>query len=389
MKFRSAIFTGVIICFVLSFISQDVFAITAFARKYKFDCTVCHWSVNKLNKTGQDFLRMGHMMSKEEVGDKSLTDYVSLTAKIRYNTYKKDTFEEHAFSLYTGGALDKGFSYFAEMSLPENSGSVHAAAASTDFSDYGRTKLAEAFMQYTYEENDKAFTTVRFGQIVSQLLYIHGVGGRFGKDRSLVLTSTFSGANPYKPFQRNYGAEISQYYKGFTGSFGLLNGTGGKVFNMVDDNSFKDVYGTLDYEFGKEGSMAGFYIYKGKYSGTGITDEFFQLGPMFNYLTPSFTITGMALMGRNKKDALTEKKYQSLGAYLEAGYKAYSDILVPYARYDFFKPDSASNTKTHGPVAGLVWRPFTYGRLVGEFTRLEQHGTAAINKFSLEAQYMF
>ena len=46
-------------------------------------------------------------------------------------------------------------------------------------------------------------------------------------------------------------------------------------------------------------------LYKGKYSGTGITDEFFQLGPMFNYLTPSFTVTGMALMGRNKKDALT------------------------------------------------------------------------------------
>ena len=374
----------VVVC--LSFVATDVFAVTAWARKYGFDCTVCHWNVYKLNKTGQDFLRTGHQMFKEDASGKSLSDYLSLTAKIRYNTFKKDTFEEHAFSVYTGGPLDKGFSYFAEMYLHENSGNT---SGTSDFNDFGRSKLAEAFLQYTYGD-EKKFTTARFGQIVSQLLYIHGVGGRFGKDRAMVLTSTF-GANPYKPFQRNYGAEVGQYYKGFMGALGVVNGTGGSLFNVVDANQHKDVYATLDYEFTKEGSIVGLYGYLGKLTRSGFDDKFFQVGPMFNYLSHSFTLSGLALFGRNTKNIAKDKAH-SIGGYLEAGYKAYSDILTPYLRYDYFDADQNDGIKNHGPVAGLVWRPFTYGRFVGEFTHIQEErdtDTGQINKFSLEAQYMF
>ena len=156
MKLKSIV-SGIIVCFIVSFISSDVFAVTAWARKYGFDCTVCHWSVNKLNKTGQDFLRQGHMNFKEDASGKSLSDYLSLTAKIRFNTFKQDTFEQHAFSVYTGGPLDKGFSYFAEMYLHENSGNT---SGTSDFSDFGRSKLAEAFLQYTYGD-EKDFTKAR------------------------------------------------------------------------------------------------------------------------------------------------------------------------------------------------------------------------------------
>ena len=104
---------GMLVALCLTFAATDVFAVAAWARKYGFDCTVCHWSVNKLNKTGQDFLRQGHMNFKEDASGKSLSDYLSLTAKIRYNTFKKDTFEQHAFSVYTGRPLDKSFSYFS------------------------------------------------------------------------------------------------------------------------------------------------------------------------------------------------------------------------------------------------------------------------------------
>src|SRR3989338_510414 len=213
---------GMLVALCLTFAATDVFAIAAWARKYGFDCTVCHWSVNKLNKTGQDFLRQGNM---------------------------------------TGNS---------------------------DFSDFGRTKLADAFLQYTYGD-EKKFTTARFGQISPQLLYIHGTGGRFGKDRAMALTSTLGSTN-YKPFQRNYGAEVSQFYKGFMGTVGVLNGTGGSLFNVVDTNSYKDVYATLDYEFNKEGSIVGLYGYHGKFPRAGFDDTFFQVGPMFNYLTNSFTL---------------------------------------------------------------------------------------------------
>ena len=277
---------GMLVALCLTFAATDVFAIAAWARKYGFDCTVCHWSVNKLNKTGQDFLRQGHMNFKEDASGKSLSDYLSLTAKIRFNTFKQDTFEQHAFSVYTGGPLDKGFSYFAEMYLHENSGNT---TGNSDFSDFGRSKLADAFLQYTYGD-EKKFTTARFGQISPQLLYIHGTGGRFGKDRAMALTSTLGSTN-YKPFQRNYGAEVSQFYKGFMGAVGVINGTGGSLFNVVDTNRHKDVYATLDYEFNKEGSIVGLYGYHGKFPRAGFDDKFFQVGPMFNYLAKSFTLS--------------------------------------------------------------------------------------------------
>ncbi len=387
MKLKS-IFIGMMSCLILSFITTDVFAIAAWARKYKFDCTVCHWNVYKLNKTGQDFLRMGHMMAKETAKDSSLSDYLSVTGKIRYNTYKKDTFEEHAFSVYTGGALDKGFSYFSEMYLHENSGQVNQAAASTDFNDYARTKLAEAFLQYTYGD-ESVYTTARFGQVLSQLLYIHGTGGRLGKDRSLALTSKVA-TNQYTPFTRQFGLEVSQYYKGLNGSFGIVNGMGtGASFNMVDSDSHKDFYASLDYEFTKEGSMVGAFGYSGIATLSTVKDHFYKVGPMFNYLAKSFTVSGLALWGWNDQ-ANSNDKIPSVGAYLEGGYKAYGDMLTPYVRYDYFDSRTATQGKTHGPVAGVVWSPFSYGRFVGEYTRLNNPGGAAtIDKFSLEAQFMF
>lgn len=172
MKIKILIVVGMV-CFVFGLMPKDSFAIAAWARKYGADCTMCHWNVNKLNKTGQDFLRRGHQMANEEVGKFSLSDYVSFTAKVRFNAQdsKITTFEEHAFSMYTGGALDKGFSYFAEMYFHENSGNN---TGTSDFSDYARSKLAEAFIQYTY--GDENYFTVRFGQILQlQLKKLRGL----------------------------------------------------------------------------------------------------------------------------------------------------------------------------------------------------------------------
>ena len=65
------------------------------------------------------------MMANEEAG-KNLSDYASFTGKVRFNAEDKkiSSFEQHAFSLYTGGALGSGFSYFAEMYFHENSGKI-------------------------------------------------------------------------------------------------------------------------------------------------------------------------------------------------------------------------------------------------------------------------
>jgi hypothetical protein len=56
---------------------------------------------------------------------------------------------------------------------------------------------------------------VRFGQFAPYLLHLHGVGARLSQDRPFVINSGTIGDNPYKPFTRQYGLELSQYYRGF------------------------------------------------------------------------------------------------------------------------------------------------------------------------------
>lgn len=100
-------------------------AIPAWARRYDVDCSSCHvgggW---KLNRMGQDFLRYGHRFEGDSTKDTGFGDYNSFGYKFRFNGGNKkiESFEQHAFSIYTGGPLGGGFSYFAELYLHENSG---------------------------------------------------------------------------------------------------------------------------------------------------------------------------------------------------------------------------------------------------------------------------
>ena len=53
-------------------------------------------------------------------------------------------------------------------------------------------------------------------------------------------------------------------------SLGVVNGTGASNFNVVDNNNFKDVYVTADYELDSDGSIVGMYGYIGQAPMTGL-----------------------------------------------------------------------------------------------------------------------
>lgn len=116
-----------------------------------------------------------------------------------------ETFEAHAFSIYSGGALDKGFSYFTELYFHENSGANTGAG---DFGDYGRSKLAESYIQYT-RGSDSGFMTFRFGQIQPQILHIHNMGARTSQGRPNLWSAKFNGDNAYTAFSRQYGVDAA------------------------------------------------------------------------------------------------------------------------------------------------------------------------------------
>jgi hypothetical protein len=396
-------------------------AVPAWSRKYDVDCSSCHVAGFKLTRMGQDFLRSGHQTAGWEE-KQTLDAHVSVAQKIRYNWgqtivnddvrpgSKTNSFEQHALSIYMGGPLQKEWSYFVELYFHENSGST---SGSSDLSDFGRSKLADAYLQYLKRTADDVYTSVRFGQFAPYLLHLHGVGARLSQDRPFAINSGTIGDNPYKPFTRQYGLELSQYYRGFNVAAAVMNGTGGRLFNRVDNDLKKDVYATADYAFDDQGSMLGVYGYVGhyplrldnavKYAGY---DEFNQLGVLGNLTRKQGALVGAFFSGRNEftltndvvapadtTDSALEPK--SIGFYGEFQVYALHPRVQPFVRYDFWDPDTdVEGNEVSGPLVGISWRALDHGRLIGHYQLLKtEKGSSTLDETRhavvIEANFMF
>jgi hypothetical protein len=369
-------------------------AIPAWGRKYDMDCAMCHVGGFKLTPAGREFLRNGHQFLEKKDGeatkekDANLSDYASLAMKFRGYVkrvtksvpnsakdagYNKDSssFEQHNFTIYTGGPLDNGFSYFAEMYFSENSGKL---AGTSDFDDYGRSKLAECFLQYTLG-NDNVNTNVRAGQLVSSLLHLNGVGARLPQDRAAVLQMTV-GANPYTPFTRQFGVAVAQKVYGLTAEVGLVNGTGSKTYNRIDNDNNKDYWYTLDwtYDGEKVNVQLGGYGYNGSYpmvldSGAYSGDENFAQWAALGQVTHEDLghFMGSVFVGDShalNMSTASANNVRSLGAYAELAGYLMDAKLVPYARFNFTDTDQNKElNEAIGYQIGVMMLPYQHGQV--------------------------
>ncbi|MEK7824531.1 MAG: hypothetical protein AAB290_05775 [Candidatus Eisenbacteria bacterium] len=440
--FRWIIAAGVVAAAVVTVLIsvRPADAIPAWTRKYGVDCNSCHVAGFKLTRMGQDFLRAGHQMEggKEEA---NLSDHVSVAQKSRFNWSETETggvksarvnsFEQHALAVYMGGPLQKDFSYFAELYWHENSGKTSGTA---DLDDYARSKLADAYVQYLNRQDEESYTSIRFGQLSPFLLHLHGTGARLSQNRPYVLNDGTVGDNPYKPFTRQYGIEVSQFVKGFNVAAAMMNGTGAKLFNRVDNDLKKDVYGTLDYSFDQYGSMLGVYGYAGHYplfvdkpvvipTGTagatipssskvlGYTtyDDFNQLGVLGNLTRKQGALVGALFTGKNEftsqvpteawfpVDSLTTttSEIKSMGYYAEVQLYTLHPRVQPFVRYDFWDPNTdVDDNEVLGPLFGISWRALDAGRLVAHYTQLKTKKPAPAAEptkktFTFEVNFMF
>ena len=356
---------------VFLFAPQNAEAIPAWAKKYGTDCSFCHRvGQSNLNTIGQDFLRRGHRMSEDEVVAE-LDKLFSINTKLRVRDSNasgyNSTFEVHAFSVYTGGMLSSHFSYFTEMYLYENTGKNSGSADSAYHS-----KLADAYLMYNSNPNKDNYTAVRLGQLSpSQMQLFWGVGPRYTETRNYLVNNSAVSPNTYKPFMRNFGAELAQTIGNFHGAVGILNGTGTSFTNSVDNNESKDLYATIDYSLGFEGSAAGVYGYKGKGLVTPSNsnpweNEFSRIGLFGRWVSGPLTITTAATKGKEQLDSKNTKS-NNLGLLLEGDYEL-NDKVALFGRYDYFDPNqSKSDDQLSGPMFGVNYRMFDQGRMTAEY----------------------
>lgn len=398
MRFRGFLILFVCIAVFLTSLPMESWAISAWARRYGTDCSMCHWKLNKLNGIGKNFMKLGHRLAdetamKDSKGLAALGDYISFTEKVRILSGETSNgvttdFTIEALSIYMGGPLLNGFSFFYEHYLfdwGQKKGSPTK----------GEDKMADAILQYT-SPGDKHYLTFRVGQFIPLLVHTHGGGARLPISRPMTVNTPAVKINnteiKYNPRDRQLGAEIG-------GNIGILGGwhttlavVNGNSFSRGDNNNYKDLIATTDITFDDAGSQLGFYFYKGQYVND--ISDYYRAGVMGNVTSP-FSWLELDLSGAYYMGAFTRTDGKDpmnvMGFYAELDYALPSilNMLSLFARYDYWDEDvTTADNQVSGPALGISCDIIKLGRITLE-ADLYNKGKKSGNTYSQTRDYNY
>jgi hypothetical protein len=330
------------------------------------------------------------------MGEINLANYTSFASKLRFEAEKGATpptlFDVEALSIYSGGSLYEGYSYFFEIYLHERGSEVGSTTVV-------REKLAEAYLLYNSNPNSDSFWFVRAGQYTPRIIHTASTGGRVSISRPRVWNDQAGQGNLFTPRDRFYGVTGGFHTNSdLTGEFGVSNGGGGNARpNQPENNGFKDVFGSLEYEFDDHGSSIGVYAHRGQYPATDLpgppvvtyADDFTRFAVLGSFVRDSFELSGAYSVGRNTNSPSSGGGNRSpSGFYVEGAY-----LIAPaaalFARYDSWDTDLGTATsKTTGGALGVSYRLSNVGRIVFEGTRRSSGGTNT-DRFTFEVNWIF
>lgn len=355
---------NVLIAALVLLAPAQLLAVPAWSRAGDVSCSACHATPTwQLNNSGLDFLKNGHRSEPFSFDRKEmkLENYFSFVWKYRASienlddartgnasTQKpKSNFEQHSFSIYTGGPISERFSYFTEMYLSENTGAT--SGGNIVQGDASRKKLAEAFLQYNHPVGDDMFVAVRVGEILPEILHVFGVGARSAEQRATVLLEPLAGnTNTYRPFSRQQGFDVKLNAGHFEGAIGVLNGSDTSTTNSIDANSAKDVYFSALYNFDEFDSAVGVFHYNGTFtnyatkqdfSTTKLFDnDFTKTGLMGRFIRDNWRLVGAYFLGEETLN-VAGAKADNAGFYALVDYN-FTEKYGVFARYDQLDPNT-------------------------------------------------
>ncbi len=380
--------------------ASSALAVPAFGRKTGLDCTSCHFGgSNRLTRMGLDFLVRGHRMKDDQgiaKGDKSLNvlDYMSFSSKVRYtanNSSPYTAFDVESFSIYTGGPLSGGFSYFVEYYLHERGKAASSTGGQVDTAT--RSKLADAYLQWNSAPQGDAYYYVRAGQIYPYAVYVNGSGGRLSISRPTVIDGDLGGGNLYTPRDRAYG--LSAGYangNGYRMEAGIVNSGGtNKRANLAEQNTFKDLFLTVEKDLTSELTF-GLYGYNGRINIPAAgsipqwEDRFTRYGVFSRYETESLALSAAYFGGQNQVYGGGHRNPD--GYYLEAGYNV-QPTLTGFARYDHVYNDLGASSRRTDVTFGVSQRLTDVGRLVLQFSTTTVPGSPYKRQLQAELNWLF
>lgn len=389
-----------IVAIVITAVPTDGEAISAWSRKYKLDCTTCHFgSTNRLTQFGKDFQMRGNRTADEEsvkdIEEINLANYASFAGKFRFDFgdgSPSSKFDVEALSIYSGGSLYENFSYFFEIYLHERGNEVGASTGV-------REKLAEAYVLYNSNPNSDNYWFARAGSFTPRIVHTSSTGGRVSISRPRMWNDQAGQGNLFTPRDRFYGVTAGFHTESnLMGEVGITNGGGGNARpNQAENNNFKDVFGAVEYEFDDFGSSVGLLAYKGQYPATDTPgppivtykDDFTRYAVTGSFVRDKFEVSGAYGFGRNTNSPSSGGGTRNPeGFFLEGAYLM-SDDLAIYGRYDHWDTDLGTPTaKTTGGALGLSYRLSNVGRAVIEGTRSKSGGNST-DRVTFELNWIF
>ncbi len=345
---RTKIFaTLMAVTVLLPMVGSKAFAIPAWSRRYKAECSMCHWQLYKLNGVGKAFLERGHRLPDEDATTDGkllpLDNYLSaqvhadFVAQSRAFGDPSTFFTDPDLNLMAGGPLTSQVSFFARTNV--NSG-----------------------------DNDNIYGAYNFGQVpglqVRMGLYTPYVFRETGFGPWISLTPPFrlaGGANAGL-----WGAEANFLQNKWLLSFGISD--------PDDSSNVKDLTATAKYVYGPNGSSVGAFAFRRRtpISADPKTDTE-AFGFIANYLTGQWELDAGVAFGTASSDVQTGstgptvEMNTNLRNYFIGGDFALTPQTAVYGHYEYQEAGASGfKSVTQGPVVGISQALGTSGRVALE-----------------------
>jgi hypothetical protein len=324
-------------------------AIPAFARKYGFNCTMCHSAFPRLNDFGSRYRENGYRLPGRENEERTVLQGPAPFALRTSAGYDSDKFENtseedvsqlrlQGLDLLSGGLLGSKIGYFL-VYPPQISESRGVVAQD------GTLEMASAVFARV---GGSSWINVRAGRF--EPAYV-----AFSVKRHLSVTPyevyerTFSGGIPLSETQT--GVEVFGLgAKGLHYAAGILEG----AESNLSDESPSDFYARVSMVFGAgEGQTAGHRIglfgYQGKaryaseFGPTGARESYARYGLDASLNFGTFNVAFQYLAAEDDRAFWpgATGDQSSSGGFVEASFQPRTD-LVCFARYDRVSPGDAA-----------------------------------------------
>jgi len=337
------------VVFVLLVFSQMVSAIPAFARKYGFNCNMCHVAFPKLNDFGQRFRDNGYQIPGQAGLEKTVFETavpIALRTTAGYSIYGNGEGTASGFHLYgldllAAGVLHKNISflfvYTPRLDEPAGNykGKIPSQLASLESANVVFSNLIQDKLNLRVGRFEPGFQRLSS----KRLFYI----------LQPFEIDNFAGSRNSFDFSANQiGIEATgRFNPGLKYALGYINGSGANP----DSNRFNDLYLVLSKTFGRgEGQSAGQRIGVFGYLGRQPTD---------------FTDSILSPVGDS--NGSQNRTFTRLGGDISLNWRTFNLQATAFRGLDdkaFNDIDSARDYVFYGGVVQLDWAALADNRLV-------------------------